>query len=131
MKTEAAVPLLRVPDVAKSANWYRDALGFEIDPFPSTPPYDFAILRHGCTELMLSCAEVGRPVEWKGWDVYIRLSEGLRDLHARLHSQGVVTRHLQRMFYGLVEFDLRDPDGYVLCFSQEIPDAADIPSPAV
>ena len=130
MQPQLAVPLLRVADVARSMAWYRDVLGFEVDPFPERPPYEFAILRRGPVEVMLRRASEGRPPGWRGWDVYVRLSDGLRELHAWLEPQGVVTRHLQRMFYGDAEFDVRDPDGYVLCFSQVLVDASDLPSPA-
>jgi catechol 2,3-dioxygenase-like lactoylglutathione lyase family enzyme len=129
MRPQRAVPLLRVPDVARSSAWYRDTLGFDVDPFPATPPYDFAILRHGPAELMLSCSGVARPAAWEGWDVYLRLESGLRDLYARLRPLGVVTRRLERMFYGLAEFEVRDPDGYVICLSEHLADASDLPTP--
>lgn len=38
---------------------------------------------------------------------------------------------LERMFYGLAEFEITDPDGYVLCFGQSLDDASDLPTPAV
>jgi uncharacterized damage-inducible protein DinB len=56
--------------------------------------------------------------------VSVRLGEGLRELHARL-----LTRRLERMFYGLAEFEVRDPDGYAICLSQELADASDRPTP--
>lgn len=131
MQPQLAVPLLRVVDVARSAAWYRDALGFEVDPFPERPPYEFAILRHGPTEIMLRRGSEGRPPSWRGWDVYVRLIRGLRELHAKLDTDGAVTRHLERMPYGDAEFDVRDPDGYVLCFSQVLAEASDLPGPTV
>jgi catechol 2,3-dioxygenase-like lactoylglutathione lyase family enzyme len=66
MRPQRAVPVLRVSDVARSAAWYRDTLGFDVDPFPATLPYDFAILRHGPAELMLGCSDVPRPANWEG-----------------------------------------------------------------
>jgi hypothetical protein len=33
-----ATPVFPVSDVDATANWYRDALGFEFDTFPKTPP---------------------------------------------------------------------------------------------
>ncbi len=52
-KITQAVPVLRVADVGRSIEWYRANLGFEGDPFPPKPPFQFAILRNGETELML------------------------------------------------------------------------------
>ena len=53
LQANAVVPLFRVADVARSIAWYSDVLGFDADPFPPTPPYEFAILRLGPIELML------------------------------------------------------------------------------
>jgi catechol 2,3-dioxygenase-like lactoylglutathione lyase family enzyme len=53
MPIKQIVPVLRVADVARSIEWYRGTLGFAADPFPATPPYEFAILRQGTAELML------------------------------------------------------------------------------
>jgi catechol 2,3-dioxygenase-like lactoylglutathione lyase family enzyme len=132
MQPQLAVPLLRVSDVARSAAWYREALGFEVDLFPEQPPYEFAILRHGPAEIMLRRGSEGRPANWCGWDVYVRLTHGLREMYAKLDTKpGTVTRDLEWMPYGDAEFDVRDPDGYVLCFSQVLADASDLPRPAV
>jgi hypothetical protein len=35
-----------------------------------------------------------------------------------------------RMPYGLAEFEITDPDGYVICLSQLLEDAGDLPTPA-
>jgi hypothetical protein len=32
--------------------------------------------------------------------------------------------------YGLVEFEITDPDDYVICLSQLLEDASDLPTPA-
>jgi uncharacterized glyoxalase superfamily protein PhnB len=129
-----AVPVLRVADVERSKGWYRATLGFVGDPFPAKPPHAFAILRQGAVQLMLRCAAPPvrphpRPSDW---DVYLRLEGSrIREIFARLSALGSVTRRLERMFYGLAEFEITDLDGYVICLSQEIDDASDLPAPAV
>ena len=45
-------------------------------------------------------------------------------------GRGLVTRRLERMPYGMAEFEIGDPDGYVLCLGQALEDASDLPSPA-
>lgn len=128
MEPERATPLLRVADVARAAAWYRDVLGFEIDAFPDHPPYVFAILRRGTAEIMLRQSRFGRLPEWEDWDLRLPLKTGLRELYARLRALGVVTRQLERMPYCDTEFDIKDPDGYVICISQTLEDASDIPN---
>jgi len=79
---------------------------------------------------------VCRPVRPKpqpyDWDVYLRLEGSrFRKLFAQLSSRRFVTRRLERMFYGLAEFEITDPDGYVICLSQLLEDTTDLPTPVV
>lgn len=133
MAIKLAVPLLRVVDVARSIEWYRETLGFVGDPFPATPPYEFAILRHGQAEMMVrrgSPPVRANPRQYD-WDVYLRLEGSrFREVFAAFKAHGIVTGRLERMFYGLAEFEITDPDGYVICLSQLLEDASDLPTPA-
>ncbi len=133
MPISQAVPVLRVTDVASSIEWYRATLGFVAAPFPASPPYEFAILRQGHVELMLrrgSPPARSQPRQYD-WDVYLR-REGarFREIFAAFNARGIVTRRLERMPYGLAEFEVTDPEGYILCLSQKLEDAADLPTPA-
>jgi len=132
MPVKLAVPVLRVADVARSMEWYRSTLAFVGDPFPATPPFEFAILRQGPVELMLRGGSP--PVRTKpppyDWDVYLRREgDRFREVFAAFSAQGIVTRRLERMNYGLAEFEITDPDGYVICLSQQLEDASDLPTP--
>ena len=133
MPITKAIPLLRVADVARSMEWYRSLLGFVGEPFPAAPPHAFAILRHGHVELMLrrgSPPVRSKPRQYD-WDVYLRREgERFREVYAAFSSRGIVTRQLEWMPYGLAEFEITDPDGHVLCLSQCLEDASDLPAPA-
>ena len=132
MAIKQAVPLLRVADVARSIEWYRSYLAFVGDPFPAVPPYEFAILRHGQVEIMLrrGSPPVRAKARQHDWDVYLRREgERFREVYAAFNAHGIVTRRLERMPYGLAEFEITDPDGYVLCLSQMLDDASDLPTP--
>ena len=64
--------------------------------------------------------------------MYLRLEGSrFRELFTQLSGRGIVTRRLERMFYGLAEFEITDPDGYVICLSQLLEDAGDLPTSAV
>src|SRR5437016_1405176 len=132
MPIKQAVPVLRVADVARSSEWYRGTLGFIADPFPSAPPYKFAILRQGSSEIMLRAGSAPtrpKPAPYD-WDVYLRIEGSpFRQIFAQFSKLGIVTRRLERMFYGLSEFEITDPDGYVICLSQMLEDASDLPTP--
>src|SRR3954452_19486475 len=134
MAIKQAAPVLRVADVARSIQWYRGVLSFVGDPFPATPPHEFAILRHGPVELMLRRGlPPARPKPGPyDWDVYLRLEDTpFREVFAKFNTHGIVSRRLERMFYGPAEFEITDPDGYVLCLSQVLEDASDLPTPAM
>jgi uncharacterized glyoxalase superfamily protein PhnB len=134
MAIKLAVPLLRVADVARSMKWYRDTLGYIGDPFPEAPPHAFAILRNGPTELMLRRGAPPARTQPRqyDWDVYLRVeSSRFREVFAQFNARGIVTRRLERMPYGPVEFELTDPDGYAICLSQVLEDAGDLPGPTV
>ena len=101
MQILSAIPVLEVADVEASIDWYREMLDFTADPFPQTPPFQFAILRQGETELMLRCgtSNVLREPQPYKWNVYLRLAGGeLQDLFTRLSDRSVVSRRLERMY---------------------------------
>jgi hypothetical protein len=69
-----------------------------------------------------------RPYDW---DVYLRREdERFREVFAAFSAQGIVTRRLERMIYGLAEFEITNPGGYVICLSQQSEDRSDLPTPA-
>ena len=132
---QRAVPVLQVFDVETSCRWYADVLGFTPNPFPKSPPYSFAILRRDEAEIMLQCAE-----ETKGtgstrraadpafrWSVYLRIDgTAILDVAAAAGKKAKVMRAPERMAYGLVEFELCDPDGYRVCISGDAPAGATV-----
>lgn len=112
--------------------WYRDTLAFVGDPFPKKAPHEFAILRQGRVELMLRQGSPHtRPTPRQyDWDVYLRRDgECFRDVFAAFSARGIVTRRLEQMPYGLAEFEIKDPDGYIICLSQHLEDTSDLPTP--
>ena len=132
---QRAVPVLQVGNVETSCRWYADVLGFTPNPFPKSPPYSFAILRRDGAEIMLQCAE-----ETKGtgstrraadpafrWSVYLRIEgTAIFEVAAAAGKKAKVMRDPERMAYGLVEFELCDPDGYRVCISGDAPAGATV-----
>jgi len=126
---EVPVPVLAVTDVARSMRWYAATFGFFSDPFPEQPPHAFAILRRDRAEIMLQCLEQGAgATPAAGWSVYLRISGGrLLELAAAVAEQGTLLRGPERAFYGQVEFEVADPDGYVICVAEALPAEVDVP----
>jgi len=131
VRFERAVPVLQVADVGRSIDWYVAAVGFDPDPFPPKPPYGFAILRRDSIEIMLQHGEpsAARDPKNEGWAVYLRIAgDGLLQLAESVRRATPLVRGPERMFYGLVEFEVVDPDGYRICVSGSVPADANVPA---
>ncbi len=117
------MPVLRVPDVARTASWYDSRLGFSVQSFPAQPPHELALLKRDGVELMVRRSEVDDLASPSagGWDFYIRVADGeLRPLYERLRGREEITRELEEMPYGDLEFEVRDVDGHTLCLGEKI-----------
>ncbi|MBI1325350.1 hypothetical protein GC170_19470 [bacterium] len=134
MPIQRAVPVLRVREVEKSIRWYAETIGFRANPFPDKPPYDFAILFAGEVEIMLQCGDpiAEHPPKPYQWHVYLKVTGvDMLDIYGKLEAAGRTHRRLERTFYGMAEFEVVDPDGYVICIAQELGpgEGLDLPTP--
>ena len=118
-------PVFAVSDVGATVRWYETELGFIGDPFPSREPYVFAILRRDDIEIMLQRLEGYSKPDLYGrrdgglWDAYLRI-EGLKKLYETIKDRVEIKQPLRRQPYGLSEFEVKDPNGYILVFSELI-----------
>ena len=113
-----------VADIGATVRWYEEQLGFTGYSFPPSGPYVFAILRRDDVEIMLQrvkgyekpdlyCSRDGGV-----WDAYIRV-EGVKDLYESVREEATIVQPLRQQPYGNWEFEVKDPNGYVLVFSEE------------
>lgn len=120
-----AVPRLVVQDIVKTAEYYRDRLGFQIDNYWRKPPIQALLSRDG-VQLSLDLATTGvassnREFRDDGVDVHFvveqldSLAEELRDRKAYLV--------LEPRAYGSGgrEFRVLDCNGFVLAFVEPVP----------
>src|SRR5262245_15964618 len=120
-----ATPVLLVGDISATLRWYRDVLGFDGNAVPETPPHHFAILRRDdvvlCLQQLAGYQKPEHDAQREGgvWTAYIQ-SEGVRALYDSLKDRPDVTvvQRLHRQPYGQTEFEIRDPNGYVLVFAE-------------
>ncbi len=122
----SAVPVFLVADVGRTARWYAEHLGFQTAAlFPDTEPYAYASLqREGAEIMLLGLADYQKPDltarRPEGlWDAYVRM-RGVHAFYKSLAGQPFITMPLKQQGYGDWEFEVRDPNGYVLVFSELI-----------
>jgi uncharacterized glyoxalase superfamily protein PhnB len=116
------VPTFVVVDVANTAQWYAGTLGFRTaGSVPDKPPYVYASLQRGPAEIMLlGLADYQEP-DFRGrrasglWDAYIRV-DGVHALYQTVEGKAFTQMPLRHQPYGDWEFEVRDPNGYVLVF---------------
>ena len=117
MKFKSLVPMLWTADLDKTAEFYRQTLGFEC----INRMEGWALLKKDGIELMLSLPnahETFDKIQFTG-SFYFR-AEGISELWRQLKDKATVVYPLEDFEYGMREFAIRDNNGYILQFGQEI-----------
>lgn len=125
VRVRSAVPTFLVADVGATARWYATQLDFRTaGTFPEREPYAYASLQRDAAELMLlRLADYQKPDltarRPEGvWDAYIR-TQGVHSLYQLVRDQPFIRMPLKHQSYGDWEFEVRDPNGYILVFGGE------------
>jgi predicted enzyme related to lactoylglutathione lyase len=124
-KFKAISPSFLVDDVVKSAEFYRDVLGFSFDRYWGEPPC-FVIVVRDSAEISLGNPGANglmRPNRKAhpdaAWDAYIWVSD-VEALHREFTSKGAkIIRGPESTFYDAREIEIQDCNGYVGCFGQD------------
>ena len=125
-KLHGVAPYFIVDDIFKSAEFYRDKLGFEFNRIWGEPPQFVIVHRDGAFIMLKSIGSTGhvRPNNRVNpdacWDAYIWVKDA-DALYEELRSRGVkITREIEDEPYGCRDFDVEDNSGYILCFGQDL-----------
>jgi uncharacterized glyoxalase superfamily protein PhnB len=121
-------PNLAVADLPRSLAFYRDTLGFElVATQPDTAPFVFAWLRQGPVTVFLNDAAMVRADPKVGAHdaagpggiaLYVTMT-GIDAFHGRISDAVSIVDPLETKFYGMREFTITDPDGFVITFAEE------------
>ena len=125
-KRWSVAPYFVVDDVVAAANFYRDTLGFTYDQIWGEPPAFTIVGRAGAYIMLRSVGSPEfvrpnqcppHPDDWV-WDAYVWVDD-VDALFAEFTGKGVtVVRDICDQEYGCRDFDIRDPNGYRICFGQ-------------
>ena len=113
----AAAPVLTVADATKSAEYYRDQLGFRV-AFTDGEPVYYAIVERDDVRIHLMTAETAKRQTGQG-SVYIFVHD-VDALHIEFTTRGArIVGPPKDYPYGMRDFNVRDLDGNDLCFGME------------
>jgi lactoylglutathione lyase len=121
-------PNLLVANVERSLAFYIDVLGFTRGmTVPDASPFVFASVASGAVEIFFNDAATAvkeyprfadRPIGATG-TLFIDVTD-VDALHDRVKTQTTIVMPLVTQFYGMREFAIEDPDGYVITFAQRV-----------
>ena len=115
-----AMPVLQVRDVRASEGFYQ-RLGFSSHGiWEHDGEAQFCIVQRGAITIALQRAEGPVPANTH-WAAYLYVSD-VTALHAELAARdGIEITEIRRDNpYGCDDFDIRDPDGHLICFGQDM-----------
>lgn len=121
MNFNKVTPNLMVRDIAASLKFYEKTLGLQRKiTVPEQEPFVFVALSTGYIEIFLNKNEGANPPIAGGISLYIEVA-GLDQLLSQVQQHKVKLEiPLNETFYGMREFAVLDPDGYLLIFAEPV-----------
>jgi predicted enzyme related to lactoylglutathione lyase len=121
-RLQSAAPQFTVPDVVRTAEYYRDVLGFTIDGYWADPPA-FAIVHRDAVHLHFNHGGAGfvRAGRAPGaYDAYVNVT-GVDALADDLRARGAeIIDGPETRVYGQREVVVRDCNGLVIAFGEAV-----------
>jgi catechol 2,3-dioxygenase-like lactoylglutathione lyase family enzyme len=119
---ETAAPQFLVDDLNHTLAFYRERLGFSEDfvyeGFYASVSRDGAPIHLKCAPKLE--AERSHRKSEEHLDAYLAVA-GVRELYEELTERGApIVRPLEERPWGVIDFYVEDPDGYILCFAEGV-----------
>lgn len=126
MTLDSLTPNIMVADVNATLDFYTKTLNFELlDTNPESGVFEWGYVKSGSVGLMFQ-AIPSLQAEYKELEnrplsstltLYIRVTK-IDELYASLPESVNIIKPINTTFYGMREFALMDPNGYILTFSE-------------
>jgi catechol 2,3-dioxygenase-like lactoylglutathione lyase family enzyme len=120
MRFEKLVAMLQTEDMAGTRAWWESVLGFRC---VSAAEGWCRLERDGAAIMFMTNAHLGAPSATATQYVYV---DDARGLWETIRDRCTAEWGPEEMPYGMIEFAIRDPNGYLLSFGQPVcrPDEA-------
>ena len=121
-RPNGSTAVFAVVDIAASLAYYESALGFETAFTWGEPTYYAGVCRGDVTIHLQAASHAERPV---GASVLYVFVDDANAVHAELRERGArILKPPATYDYGLVDFDVADPDGNRVVYASEAPTGA-------
>ena len=119
-------PMLAVTDLPAAIRFYCEKLGFNCCALHGEPPVWGEVERDGVSVMLnappAECVRRDVPASSRDYQIYYFDINDVAALHAEFKARGVAATDLRVAFYGMKEFEVRDPDGHWLWFGEPTDD---------
>ena len=115
---EKVVPMIHVPDVRATVNWY-ESVGFTvIETYgDDSDGFSFAVLSFGSSRVMFNSGGEASTRNRRDVDLYV-YTNNVDDVHQRLKDRVEVVEGPHDTFYGMRELTIRDLNRFWITFGQ-------------
>lgn len=124
MRVIAGAPVFLVADVQKAADYYSEKLGFKYDKIWGDPPAFCMVWRNDQCVMLSQVRDKAlvRPVSSVApevWDAYFWVND-IEAFHKEFTEKGAIVHHEKpfKKVYDVIEFNVSDLDGYIICFGE-------------
>jgi uncharacterized glyoxalase superfamily protein PhnB len=112
-------PMLQVRDLRESIAFYTDVLGFKLDgTFPEDAP-TWAGLTSGNARIMITALDAAAAQPSLTGVIYM-YPDDVDAVWDRLKDVATVVEPIETRVYGMRDFSIRDPNGYMITFGQSV-----------
>jgi hypothetical protein len=115
MRFSALVPMLQTPDMKQTKEWYRSVLGFT--PSEESDEFWRRLSRGQVVIMFMHNDHLGPPHATATQYIYV---DGVLALWSSIKDRCFAEWGPEKMPYGMLEFAMKDPNGYLLSFGQQV-----------
>ncbi len=127
MKLTGVTPNLFTENLHRSVAFYRDVLGFAVVmTVPDAAPFVFCWLQRDDVNLFVNDIATAKKelpdvpslvVGRSGVSIFVHMN-GIAELWDAVKDRAPVVQALKDQWYGMTEFGVLDPDGYIVTFAE-------------